>query len=359
MKRTVVAITLLFLALLGGCQPAPTPTATPVPRHAPEVDYRAALAALDTYRARASLDVYPAEGTGLKKAHLEVEVDAINRPERARRTTIRGLRSMARPEERQRTADVLKFVEVGGSLYVSTGTTWLKTPAQNDPEQGILDPALLIPDPTLFTLVATGVKVNDVVADQYTFSGANALAYLSQPEREAIVAVAGNVWLAQEGNFIVRYRATVHGDGFRFDFSPKPFMGKIEVAYDIYGPNEPLTIEPPKDALGEQPEQEPDKPIVLEGFGGTPFPLPPDASVAMSTRQLVVFDTTMTPEEVTQYYANALAEAGWKKADEEERSTGSRRETWQKETYQLVLTIVPGKTNNEPTHVTVGVNPSK
>ncbi len=362
MKRTRVWWTLVIALLLSiglvACGPTPTPTPTPQPQYAPDVDYRAALAALNTYRARASLDVYPAPGTGLNKAHLEVEVDAINRPERARRTTIRGLRSMAKPEERRRTADVLKFIEVGGALYMSTGTTWLKTPAQNDPEQGILDPNLLIPDPTLFLLAKRGVEVNGVMANHYTFSGVDALAYLTQPEREAVVAVAGNVWLAQEGNYIVRYRAIVEGNAFRFDFSPEPFMGRIEVAYDIYGPNEPLTIEPPQGALGEQVKPEPEKPIVLDGFEGAPFPLPPDAGVAMSTRQVVIFETVLTPEEVAQFYANALSEMGWEQAGEQEKTTRSLRQTWRKGGYELRLTIVAGKKRGESTYVTVGVNAS-
>ncbi len=363
MKRSLAILGLLVSTLLIACQPSPSPTPTPRPtpvvRHAPDVDYRAALAALDTYRARASLDVYPAESTGLKKAHLEIEVDAINRPERARRTTIRGLRSLTNPEERRRTADVLKFVEVGGSLYMSTGVTWLKTPAQNNPEQGFLDPALLIPDPTLFTQVATNVEVNGVRADHYTFSDPEALAYLAPDEREDVTAVKGNVWLAREGHFVVRYRATIHGNGFRFDFSPAPFPGRVEVAYDIYGPNEPLTITPPQDALGETPKQEPDKPIVLEGFGNAPLALPADASIVMSTPQLVVLNTALTPEEVARFYANAFAEAGWEQVAAETKATGSIRERWQKQGYELHLTIVSGKEDTEQTHVTIGVNVKK
>lgn len=351
-----ILITLLAGIGLVACGPAPVPTPTPRPQHAPDVDYRAALAALDTYRARASLDIYPAESTGLQKGHLEVEVDAVNRPERARRTTIRGLRSMARPEERPRTSDILKFVQVGGDLYMSTGTTWLKTPAQNNPEQGILDPATLIPQPDLFTLAEENVEVNGVVANRYTFSDPTALAFLSEEERAAIGDLAGEVWLAQEGNFIVRYRADARGTAFRFDMSPEPFAGRLVVAYDIYGANEPLTIEAPQGALGEQPEKKPDKPIVLDGFGDAPFPLPPDARVGMNTRQFIVLDTALAPNEVARFYANAFSEAGWEKVGEESKSTGSIQETWQKEGYELRLTIVPGKKSGEDTHVTVGVN---
>ncbi len=351
-----ILITLLAGIGLVACGPAPAPTPTPRPQHAPDVDYRAALAALDTYRARASLDIYPAEGTGLQKGHLEVEVDAVNRPERARRTTIRGLRSMARPEERSRTSDILKFVQVGGDLYMSTGTTWLKTPAQNNPEQGILDPATLLPRPDLFTLAQENVEVNGVAADRYTFSDPVALAFLAEEERAAIGELVGEVWLAREGNFIVRYRADARGTAFRFDMSPEPFAGRLVVAYDLYGPNEPLTIERPQEALGEQPKGQEDRPVLLDGFGQMPFPMPGAVTVVMNSHQLVVFDTPLAPDEVARFYARELARLGWT-AGPEERGNASIRQTWRKNGYELRVTIVRGR--GESTHVTVGVNPSQ
>ena len=350
-------IGLLVGVLIGGCSPStppPTPTPTPVPPSAPAVDYRAALAALDTYRARASLDFYPAAETGLSKGHLEVEVDAINRPARARRTTIRGLRSLAKPEERRKTSDVLKFIEVGGDLYMSTGTTWLKTPAQNDPEQGILDPGLLVPDPDSLTLAQEGVEVNGVVADHYRFDSAQALAYLTPEELAGVTGVQGDVWLARDGHFIVRYRAVVEGRSFRFDMSPDPIPGRLEVAYDIYGPNEPLTIERPQ-ALGEDTSPKEDKPVILDGFDGQPLPMPVDAEVVMATRQVAIFNTGMVPEEVVRFYAQALSNGGWQLTKEEGKK--GMRQTWQRAAFQLNLVIVAGQEPGEPTHVTIGVNP--
>ncbi len=346
---------LLIVLGLAGCG-TPTPTPTLVPVHAPQVDYTAQLAQLKTYRARAHIDIYPAPDTGLDKAHLEVEVDAVNAPHRARRTTIRGLRSMAKPEERRKTADVLKLVQVGGDLYISTGTTWLKTPAQNNPEQGFMDPGTLVPHPEGLTLAESDVEVNGIRSDHYTFDSPEMLAYLTPEERAQVERVQGDVWIARDGHYIVRYRARIEGRGFRFDFSPQPFAGRVDVAYDVYHPNEPLTIERPQRPLGAStPEEE--KPIVLDGFGNTPFPLPADASVVMSTHQLVVFDTPLSADEVDRFYVQALENAGWKQGERTVGANGTVKEVWTRPGYELRLTLVPGKSEDAPTHVIVGVNP--
>ncbi len=354
--RGWLAVVLGLLIFGSACAAPASPTPTVPPQPAPAVDYREALAALDTYRVQATLRVYPDPDTGLENATLKVTVEAINRPTRARRTLIEGLKSMARPQDRYKTSDVLKFVEVGGDLYVSTGTTWLKTPAQNDPEQGILDPALLVPDPALFTLEARGETINGVRADRYRFHDAAALAYLSEEERAAITQVDGQMWLAQDGQYIVRYRATAEGTGFRFAFSPEPFPGKVEVAYDVLDANAPLTIQRPQEALGESPSEQEDTPIRLEGFDNVTFPTPADASVRFQTPLLAVFDTRLSVSEVARFYANALPALGWTlQTDGETR--GGVRQVWARNGYELRLTIVPDRKASGLTHVTVGVNP--
>ncbi len=362
MRRTYVWFLVAVLLLVGCSTPTP-PAVTPSPTvnrtTAPDIDYRQALAALSTYKARASMDVYPAPETGLAKAHLEVEVDAVNAPERARRTVIRGLRSMAKPEDRRKTADVLKLISVGGDLYVSTGTTWLKTPAQNDPEQGILDPGKLVPNPNALTLVEDDVEVNGIRTRHYRFDTADALAYLGEEERAQVTSVQGDVWLASEGHYIVRYRASMDGKGFQFDFSPTPFPGRVEVAYDVYAPNEPLTIEAPRQALGNAPDKQEDKPVVLDGFDGKTFPLPADADVAMSTHQVVIFNTGFSVEEAARFFAQALDEMGWQQKEHVQTSNGTVKDVWTRGGYVLHLTIVPDKKMEGVTHVTVGVNPAR
>ncbi|NPA90851.1 MAG: hypothetical protein GXO55_05315 [Chloroflexi bacterium] len=352
-RMLIVGGVFLAFSLLAGCG-TPTPVATPTPVSL--TDPKEALAALRSYQVRAAIDVHPRPETGLDKAHMEVEVDAVNAPQRARRTTIRGLRSMAKPSERRKTADVLKLIQVNGDLYISTGTTWLKTPAQNDPEQGFLDPSKLVPDPSLLHLKETDVVVNQVHTDHYTFSDPKALAYMGPEEQDAVTQVQGDVWVARDGGYIVRYRAHVEGQGFRFDFSPQPFAGSVDVTYDVYGANEPLQIERPNMALGEQPQDKEEKPLVLDGFDNKPFPLPEDAKVVLGTHQVAIFDTRLTPEEVAHFYAQALEEYGWTPVEDGANASGGQQKLWQKGTYQLRLHIIPGKKPDEPTHVTVGVS---
>ena len=348
----------LLLLVLSACAfPAPTPTPTPTPEPAPTIDYRSALDTLDTYRVQASLAVIPDPNTGLEPRRLDVEMEVLNRPQRARRTIIRGLKSMARPQDRYRTSDVLKFIEIGGDLYVSTGATWLKTPAQNDPQQGILDPALLIPDPNLFTLAGDIETVNGVPAIPYTFQSAATLAYLSNEERAAITRVEGTVWLAQEGKFIVRYRAVAEGTAFAFAFSPDPFPGRVEVTYDVRDVNAPLTIERPRDALGEAERVEEGEPILLDGFDNVPLPLPGDAEVVFQTRQLAIFTTRQSPEEVARFYANQLTALGWERQPVGQVSSRAVHQRWTRNGYELRLTIVSRGGEEPRTHVTIGINP--
>ncbi len=345
------------LGLLSACAATRvTPTPTVEPRPAPQVDYRAALAALHTYRAQGHIDVYPDPSTGLEKAHLEVNVDATNHPRQSRRTTIRGLRSMARPEERTRTSDVVKMIQVGGDLYVSTGHSWLKTPAQNNPEQGFMDPGTLMSQPEAFTLAEENVTVNGIPTDRYHFTSPDVLSFMSPEERAGITSVSGDVWLARDGHYVVRYHAVIEGRSFRFDFSPKPFPGRVEIVYNVYDVNKPLTIERPPEALGEHSQASKDTPVVLHGFDGKEFPLPVDAVVVMATHQLVVFDTPLSPNEVEHFYANILSENGW--TQEKADTQGNVHHwLWTKDKYELRITVTAGKSPNAPTHVVVGVNP--
>lgn len=358
-RKWIYSLWLVVLAaLVAACAGlATTPTPAVAPQPAPDIDYRAALATLKTYRAHAVLEVFPAEATGLAPRRLEVTVEAVNSPHRARRTVIQGLKGMARPQDRYRTSDTLRFVEVGGALYMSTGTTWLKTPAQNDPEQGILNPSQLIPDPQLFTLEARGEAVNGVLADRYRFSDAAALAYLAEEERAAISRVDGKVWLAQEGNYVVRYRAEAEGQAFRFAFSPAPFPGRIAVAYDVTHINEPLRIEPPAEALGELPETEEQKPILLEGFGNTPFPVPDGTRVLMQSRLFAVLDVPLPATDAARFFADELAALGWTLQSTTEEDRSPVEHVWEKAGYTLHITVVADRNNPALSHVTVGVNP--
>ncbi len=347
----------LVLGLLSACAaPRVTPTPTIEPKPAPQVDYRAALDALHTYRVQGHIDVYPDPATGLSKAHLEVNVDATNHPQRARRTTIRGLRSMAKPEERNRTSDVVKLVQVGGDLYVSTGGTWVKTPAQNNPEQGFMDPATLMSHPDAFTLAEENVVINGIPTDRYHFTSPTVLSYMSPEEQSGVTSLSGDVWLARDGHYVVRYHAVIEGQSFRFDFSPEPFPGRVEIVYNVYDVNKPITIERPSQALGERPQETEDTPVVLDGFEGKEFPLPVESQVVMGTHQLVVFDTPLPVDEVERFYANVFSDNGWTQV--EASTQGSVHHwRWTKEGYELRMTITAGKSSNAPTHVVVGVNP--
>lgn len=147
---------------------------------------------------------------------------------------------------------VIEIYDIGDTVYLQNpaGEGWLGLPAaladamlpaeMYNPEDNIELPATATPHPGTET-------VNGALARRYTF-GPNDLPAGSPNYDE----VEGTVWVAVEGNYVVRFDASLTGrhDNLAVDGATLLDEGTITMRYDLSEVNSDLSIEPPPGAGG-------------------------------------------------------------------------------------------------------------
>ena len=131
--------------------------------------------------------------------------------------------------------------------------------------------------------------VNDVPSQHYKFDE-RALG------RAGFTKSTGEVWVAAEGGFIVKYTLTTKA-GAEF-FGPNT-EGTITWDYELTGANQPVTIEVPQDCPA----------------GLIDVPLLPDAANVRSLPGVLTYDSAMRPAEAGVFYRDKLPALGWELAN--------------------------------------------
>jgi len=127
--------------------------------------------------------------------------------------------------------------------------------------------------------------VNAVVANHYTFDE-RAFGQLN------IVQATGELWVATDGGYIVKYVLATKGDANYFG---EGIVGTLSLDYEVTDPGLPVTIELPKDG--------PD--------GLVDAPLLPDATDVLNMPGLLSFTTTKSITEAILFYQQQLPGMGW------------------------------------------------
>jgi hypothetical protein len=76
------------------------------------------------------------------------------------------------------------------------------------------------------------------------------------------------------------------------------------MSYRVFDINQPITIEPPAEALAQQGARE-------------DVPMPEDAKIDFSMRGMVSYKTALSVDEVAKFYETEMPKQGWKLAEEE------------------------------------------
>ena len=153
-----------------------------------------------------------------------------------------------------------------------------------NPLGGLLDPAGLLT--VVFGAEEAGQEtVNGVAAAHYTF---DERALVQNGRNKS----TGEMWVASEGGFIVRYLVTTEGNA---DYFGGGMEGTLTRDYQLTDVNQPLTIELPADCPA----------------GLVNAPLLPDASIVMNLPSLLAYDTGTSVLEARAFYEQELAKLGW------------------------------------------------
>ncbi len=133
------------------------------------------------------------------------------------------------------------------------------------------------------------------------------MAQMAPDSPEVIEAVTMDVWVATEGNYILKYSIqTAVSNVKETDASSAEVMvtQAVNWSYEIHDVNEDIRVELPADA--PQPGV-----VTIPGFAGGEFPLPEGGKLAANGIGMPEITSQLSKEELVQFYTDALAALGW------------------------------------------------
>ena len=148
-------------------------------------------------------------------------------------------------------------------------------------------------EPALFLAGVIGADeagsetVNDVAVNHYTFDQ-HALG------QQDITESTGEMWVATEGGYMVKYLLTTKGDANYFG---EGMEGTLTFDYELTDVNKPVKFAPlPADCPA----------------GMVNAPLLPDASNVIKMPSVLLFETASSPADVAAFYQEQIPTLGWK-----------------------------------------------
>ncbi len=155
--------------------------------------------------------------------------------------------------------------------------------------------------------------LNDVAVDHYTFDE-RALGQLD------VAQSTGEVWVASEGGYIVKYVLTTKGNA---DYFGEGIEGTLTWDYELNDVNQPATIELPADCPA----------------GMVDAPLLPDASHILNMPSVLSFDTSTSLTEAAAYYQEQIPKLGWEPISEAVFSETAGMLNYQQGGQNMTVTI--------------------
>jgi len=247
--------------------------------------------------------------------------------------------------------------EVGGTnamdIYMMGDTLYMKNEAMGDSwisfsggeaesfEQGFFAPdeQLEMPD----TANCSGTEtVNGVEAKHCRFTEKDIT-----DDTVAMESLQGDVWVAVDGNYIVKYTMTATGYGSGTDEEGQFGYGNVSFEYNLSDANGDFTITLP-------PEAENAGGVDLGGLGGGSdaapgdIPVLDDAEELMSMSGLVTYYTAAAVSDVVDYYRQQLPPLGWaENTDQGYSDESTALLSFEKDGQSMMVTvsIEDGRTN--------------
>ncbi|MGQ9816079.1 MAG: hypothetical protein ACUVR3_13185, partial [Candidatus Roseilinea sp.] len=143
-------------------------------------------------------------------------------------------------------------------------------------------------------LVERGVTVNGVRTDRYTFDETSiGFGVFSK--------ASGDMWLAQEGNFVVKYVGTATGKMLMFGGD---IDGTATWNYQLEEINTLSSIELPPECVAQKPADD--------------IPVPAGATDKGQFGGMITFKTTDTAEQVAKFYQAEMPAQGWTEGEASE-----------------------------------------
>jgi len=264
----------------------------------------------------------PEDGTVVSSVHMIVQAD---RAADAEHVLMESTDEGGEPVS-------IEMVTIGDDSWMSFGEGWMHTKASAD-EEGAASGAeslLILGDEALDSvqsprLVKKGETVNGIVTDHYAFDESNA----SSLETLFISDVSGEVWISQDGQFVVKM--VIHGTGAMPEDddseTEKPVV--MDMTWELVSINQPVVIEPPagfaeEDAL----------PIMADALSNSSY---------FSTAEMATYEIEATAEDVLQWYKDTLTAGGYTLEDETEME-GMSSATYSQDATTVMVMVTDAET---------------
>ncbi len=221
----------------------PQPTDPPPPTEAPvapddvytfdPADWEASVTTLSSFRQKVSLD-FTADGTGVNsKAYYEGEVT----------TNPVALHSILRVEGQataQLPSNQVEVIWIGEQVWVKVGRRpWVAVPVTAlETEYGgqVVGIGELLPYIQQAQRVKPDETINGIECKHYVYDVSNVEGEMG------MTSAQGDIWVAKDGGYVVRL--TMNGHGTYYDTYSA--SGTLNLVYDLYDVNAPITISPPR-----------------------------------------------------------------------------------------------------------------
>jgi len=164
-------------------------------------------------------------------------------------------------------------------------------------------------------------RVNDLAANRYTFDQ-RALG------EQDLTEATGELWVASEGGYIVRYLRTTKAGA---DYFGEGVEGTMTLSYELTEPNQPVTIELPDSC----------PPGLVDA------PLLPDAANVDNLPGALSYDTSTSLTEAVAFYQEQLPGLGWQPAGDPQIEETSAYLNYTKDKRSMNLVITSSATGTQ------------
>ncbi len=247
-------------------------------------DVTEGLNALNSYESTFTMSFKGTENGQPKEWTWAMTEQFVKNP-RAKRSTMLGL-GAGTDATGQDTS--IETIEVGGKTYSRFGTMCTSSASSEAPTaNSSFTPSSVIGDIKTAQLLGTD-NINGVSAQHYAvdIKGLTALGAYTNGKSE--------VWIAQPGNFVVKYSFEATGKDTFFG-SGSDAEGTMQWVYELKSANQPIVIEPPKDC-GGAPED---------------IPMMADATDQSAFGTMTTYSSASAFDDVVAFYKKEMIANGW------------------------------------------------
>jgi hypothetical protein len=253
----------------------------------------AGLNELNSYKAAFTMTFEGKENGQPKSSTLAFTEEFVKEPA-AKRTVITGLGGMlggdtGTPTPGQSTG--IESIEVGGKQYSKMGDICTQVTADSGPQANtMMDPNSIIGGVRGAQRVGNET-INDIPTVHYKLdvSSLQTLGYLNGN---------GDVWVADPGNYVVKYVFQATGSDQLFGGSSNS-DGTIKWDYEVSDVNKPIDIQAPADCGGTAED----------------IPVMADAQDPASLGSMSTYSTPSKFEDVVAFYEKEMPAKGWTEAE--------------------------------------------